>query len=98
MRLATDAPALSSPRIALTALLPKAWRGGKRKINPAIARKLNWKAASHRIWGLIPTIMAAAKVRAVMALRCLPKSSAVRNRLAIIAPLTTGGCIPVIKA
>ncbi|MBA7675937.1 hypothetical protein ES703_84176 [subsurface metagenome] len=88
----------SSPRVALTALLPKVRRRGKTKISPDIARKLNWKEASHRIWGLMPIIMAAAKARAVKALRCLPKSSAVRNRLAMMAPLTTGGCIPVIKA
>ncbi|MBA7706387.1 hypothetical protein ES703_115240 [subsurface metagenome] len=98
MRLATDAAALSSPRVALTALLPRVWRGGKMKIKPAIARKLNWKEAAHRIWGLMPTIIAAAKARAVMAVRCLPRSSAVRNRLAIMAPLITGGCIPVSKA
>ena len=40
----------------------------------------------------------AAKARAVTALRCRPNSSAVRNRLAIMAALNTGGCIPVSRA
>jgi hypothetical protein len=68
------------------------------KISPVIARKLIWKDACHRICGLSPTIIAAAKVRAEMVLRCRPRSSAARNRLAMMAALVTGGCIPVIRA
>ncbi len=71
---------------------------GKMKMRPVIARKLRWNEASHRIRGLVPTITAAAKARAVMALRCLPRSSAVRNRLTMIAALITGGFMPVIRA
>ena len=96
--LAKDTPIPSSPMVLLTALLPQFMRGGARNIKPAMARKLSWKEASHRIWGLIPTIIAAAKASEVMAVRCLPRSSAARKRLAIIAPRTTGGFMPVSKA
>ena len=41
--------------------------------------------------GSMPTITAAAKASEVMAVRCRPSSSALRKRLAIIAPRTTGG-------
>ena len=98
MKLATDTAAPPSPSVVLTAFLPRDCISGKTKIKPAIAIKLIWKEAVHRIWGLMPTIMAAAKVKEVKALRCLPKSWAVRNRLAIMAALNTGGCIPVSKA
>ncbi|MBA7567082.1 hypothetical protein ES708_08782 [subsurface metagenome] len=45
--------------------------------------------------GSMPTITAAAKASEVMAVRCRPSSSALKKRLAIIAPRTTGGCSPV---
>ncbi len=83
MRLAADATARSSPGVALTAFLPRDCIGGKMKIIPAIAIKLNWKETVHSIWALIPTIMAAAKARAVIALRCLPSSSAARTHTTV---------------
>ena len=72
--------------------------------NPTyIARSVALGASDYVLKGssresIIATITAAAKVSATMALRCLPRSSATRNRLAMMAPRTTGRCIPVIKA
>ncbi|MBA7657072.1 hypothetical protein ES703_65002 [subsurface metagenome] len=93
--LAKETATPPSPRVAPTSRRPSPRRGGAIKISPAMATKLNWKAAPKRMGGSMPTITAAAKASEVMAVRCRPSSSALKKRLAIIAPRTTGGCSPV---
>ena len=93
--LAAAASPPSSPSLAATALRPSSRRTGKIKTSPAMARKLIWKEASPRMYGEMPTMMAAASVRATMVLRCRPRASASRKTVAMMAPRTTGGVRPV---
>jgi len=97
-KLINDETARSWFALVANLSLAAVWKRGANTTRPIIAKKLSWKLASHKMWGLTPVITAAAKASAVVALCGLPRYSAIRNRLPIMAPRTIGGRIAVTMA